>query len=37
MSTVTLEITVWDAAKVDALIRKIQGDARVASVEVLDR
>lgn len=36
MDTITLEITVWDAAKVEALLRKIEADSRVVTVTRLD-
>jgi hypothetical protein len=32
-TTVVLEVTVWDADKVDALVRKIESDPRVIRVQ----
>lgn len=37
MNTVILEITLWDATKVAALIAKIESDARVLSVKEVSR
>ena len=34
-TTVVLEVTVWDQAKVDALVAKIEHDARVMTVRVI--
>jgi hypothetical protein len=36
METIILEITVWDGAKVDALIAKVTADSRVCTVSRLD-
>lgn len=35
MEIVVVEIKMWDADKAEALVRKIEADARVASAEVI--
>ena len=35
MGTIVIEVTVWEADKIEALVAKIEADARVMKVEVL--
>lgn len=35
METVVIEITLWEAGKIQALLSKIESDPRVASVAVM--